>query len=171
MAKHFEGGGCGIRPFIDLWILDRVVKVDKLSCDELLRKAGLLKFANASRSMSEIWFAGKEPDGVSQQMQHYLLHGGVYGSTDNRVAIEQRRRGGRAGYLLSRIFAPYAKLRRYYPILEKHKWLMPVMQIRRWFMLLRPEIASLAKRELALNKSLDATYIDQTSELFEKIGL
>lgn len=27
MAKHFENGGCGIRPFMDLWILDHIKKL------------------------------------------------------------------------------------------------------------------------------------------------
>lgn len=171
MAKHFENGGCGIRPFIDLWILDNVAKVDRLSCDKLLQKGDLLKFANVSRKLSEIWLECKEPDERSLQMQDYLMHGGVYGSTDNRVAFQQRKRGGRIGYLLSRIFVPYAKLKRYYPILENHKWLMPAMQIRRWFMLLKPEVARMAKSEIAINKALDSTYAVQMRELQEKVGL
>lgn len=171
MAKHFENGGCGIRPFIDLWILDNVAKVDRSACDALLQKGDLLKFANASRSLSEIWFDGKKPDAISIEMQDFILHGGVYGTTENRVAVQQKKRGGRIGYLWSRIFVPYTKLRRYYPILEKHRWLTPVMQIRRWFMLLKPEVAKMAKNEIANNKALDSTYAARMRELVEKIGL
>ena len=35
MAKHFESGGCGIRPFLDLWILDNKVDHDKEKRDIL----------------------------------------------------------------------------------------------------------------------------------------
>ena len=80
-------------------------------------------------------------------------------------------RGGRAGYLLSRVFAPYAKLKRYYPILEKYRWLMPVMQIRRWLMLLRPDIAKMAQSEIVLNQTIDSSQSAQITELLEEIGL
>ncbi len=46
--------------------------------DGLLSQGGLLKFTNASRTLSEVWFGGKEPDELSLQMQEFLLHGGVY---------------------------------------------------------------------------------------------
>ena len=171
MAKHFENGGCGIRPFIDLWILDHMKDIDQSACDVLLSQGGLLKFTNASRKLSEVWFGGTEPDELSLQMQEFLLHGGVYGSTDNRVALQQKKKGGRIGYVLSRIFIPYAKLKRYYPVLEKHRWLMPFMQIRRWFMLLNPDVARMAKREMAVNGKLVKTKSDEMNSFLDDIGL
>ena len=120
MAKHIETGGCGIRPFIDLWLLDHVVKGDPSARDDLLQTGHLLTFATAVRKLSRVWFAGEKADPLSHRLEHFLLHGGVYGSTDNRVALHRKSRGGRLGYLLSRIFAPYEKLKSYYPILEKH---------------------------------------------------
>ncbi len=171
MAKHFENGGCGIRPFIDLWILDHMKDIDLSARDVLLSQGRLLKFSNASRMLSEVWFGGKEPDELSLQMQEFLLHGGVYGSTDNRVALQQKKKGGRMGYVLSRIFIPYAKLKRYYPVLEKHRWLMPLMQIRRWFMLLNPNVAKMAKREIAMNRNLAKTKSDEMNVFLDNIGL
>lgn len=79
--------------------------------------------------------------------------------------------GGRFRYIVSRMFIPYAKLKRYYPILEKHRWLMPIMQIRRWFMLLRPDIASMAKREIAVNSNLEKTKADKMNDLLRNVGL
>ena len=139
--------------------------------DGLLSQGGLLKFTNASRTLSEVWFGGKEPDELSLQMQEFLLRGGVYGSTDNRVALLQKKKGGRIGYVLSRIFIPYAKLKRYYPVLEKHRWLMPLMQIRRWFMLLNPDVAKMAKREMAINGNLAKTKTDEMNSFLDDIGL
>lgn len=171
MAKHFETGGCGIRPFLDLWILDRIEGADKSARDALLEQGGLLQFAEAARRLSEVWFGACEHDALTEQLQAFLLHGGVYGSTDNRVALNQTKKGGRFGYLLSRIFIPFAKLKRYYPILEKHPWLMPAMQVRRWFMLLKPDVATMAKRELATNGSLERSKADQMKMFLDEIGL
>ena len=171
MAKHFETGGCGIRPFIDLWILDHMDDVDIVARDALLSQGSLLKFTTVARELSEVWFGGKEADELTLQMQEFILHGGVYGSIDNRVAIQQKKQGGRFGYVLSRVFVPYAKLKRYYPVLEKHPWLMPIMQIRRWFMLLNPDVARMAKKEMAVNKKIERTEANEMNGFLENIGL
>jgi len=171
MAKHFENGGCGIRPFLDLWILDHMVNADHVGRDALLEQGGLLQFAQVCRRLSKVWLGGEEMDAVSLQMQSFILDGGVYGSHDNRVALQQKKKGGRVGYILSRIFVSYAKLKRYYPVLEKHPWLFPFMQVRRWFMLLRPDVAKMAKRELAVNSSIDREKTDQMNAFLKQIGL
>ena len=171
MAKHFENGGCGIRPFIDLWILDHMDGADSHERDKLLFDGDLLRFANTSRKLSNIWFENEETDELSLQMQDFILHGGVYGSSDNRVALQQRKQGGRIGYILSRVFVPYAKLKRYYPILEKRRWLAPVMQIRRWFMLLKPEVAKMAKQEMEINSNIEKSKANEMSSFLVNIGL
>ena len=171
MAKHFENGGCGIRPFMDLWILDHMKDADVSARDARLSEGRLLKFANVSRKLSRVWFGGEEADALSLQMQNFLLHGGVYGTADNRVALGQKKMGGRVGYMLSRIFIPYEKLKRYYPVLEKHRWLMPVMQVRRWFTLFDPSVAKMARREMSANQKLDKTKSEQMNTFLEGIGL
>lgn len=171
MAKHFETGGCGIRPFIDLWILDHLDGANSTVRDALLAKSGLLTFANACRALSQVWLGGRAHDALTAQMQEFLLHGGAYGSADNRVALQQNKKGGRLGYIMSRIFVPYARLKRYYPILEKHRWLTPFMQVRRWFMLIKPDVAKMARKELQTNKSLSRNKADEMQDLLENIGL
>lgn len=71
--------------------------VDLSARDEILSCGGLLKFAEASRTLSEVWFGYKKPDETTLQMQEFLLHGGLYGSIDNRVALGQKKKGGRVG--------------------------------------------------------------------------
>ena len=171
MAKHFENGGCGIRPFLDLWILDNLENVDKSLRDDLLVQGGLFQFAEISRKLSRAWFDDGETDDLLLQLQDFILHGGVYGSAENRVALQQTKKGGRFGYLLSRIFIPFAKLKRYYPILEKYPWLTPIMQIRRWFMLTRPSVMKMAKREIAVNGNLDKGKACEMSSFLENMGL
>ncbi len=171
MAKHFEVGGCGIRPFIDLWILDHIDGAESAARDALLQTGGLFTFAEACRRLSRCWLEDAELDEVSQRLQDYIISGGVYGTAQNRVALQQQRKGGRVGYLLSRIFVPFARLKRYYPILERHPWLMPVMQVRRWFMLLRPSVAKMAKTELAANRAIDRSQNEHMTDFLLEIGL
>ncbi len=171
MAKHFENGGCGIRPFLDLWLLDHREKETAASRNAWLERGKLLKFADAARTLSEVWFGEKEPNTTALQMQEFLLRGGVYGSTDNRIAIQQKKRGGRWGYVVSRVFIPYAKLKRYYPVLERYPFLTPILQVRRWFMLLNPKIARMAKAEMASNGSLDKAKAEEMNAFLDQMGL
>jgi len=136
----------------------------------LLARAGLEKFAMAAKTLSEVWFDHKPADDLSLQMQDYLLQGGVFGSSENRVALHQAEKGGRLGYFKSRMFAPYEKLKRYYPILMKHRWLMPVMQVRRWLMIFNSDVFNRTKRELRTNHSIDSARADEMHFLLKKLG-
>ena len=49
MAKHFGNGGCGIRPVLDLWLLNRKQGFTKDKRDALLSRGGLLDFERGRR--------------------------------------------------------------------------------------------------------------------------
>ena len=170
MAKHVQTGGCGIRPFVDLWILDRLEHTPQ-SREELLEKGGLLGFANVARKLSRVWMEGEAEDAAPLNFQQFLFTGGVYGSSENRVALRQGNSGGWLRYFLSRLFVPHEKLKGYYPILEKYPWLMPVMQVRRWFMLLDPSVAKMAKSEWIVSSSLDGDRADGMKILMDQLCL
>lgn len=44
MAKHFIHGGCGIKPFIDLWIIKNKIGFDGGKAQKMLQESGLLAF-------------------------------------------------------------------------------------------------------------------------------
>ena len=170
MAKHFEEGGCGIRPFLDMWILESNVSYTKKR-RELLERGELLRFSECCEKLSRVWFGGEEHDDVSNALEEYILRGGVYGSVENRVAAKQTKEGGRSKYFISRIFLPYDTLKMVYPVLQKHKWLLPLMQVRRWFRVVFGGRAKVAMHELEANRSMSRESIDSTEKLFENIGL
>ena len=171
MEKHFECGGCGIRPFIDLWLIENRGNGDLSQYRSLLDQGNLFCFAQAVVKLSHVWLGNDVPDVISERLEKFILQGGTYGSAMNRVALHQKTRGGKYSYIISRVFAPYEKLKSYYPILEKHRWLMPVMQIRRWFMLLSPDVVRMAKSELEANKHLAQYDVDDATQLLVDIGI
>jgi len=171
LAKPFQEGGCGVRPFVDLWLLEHRVEHDVEARNALLERGGLLKFANAVRLLCAVWFDGEAHTDVTRAMEAFLLEGGVYGTMENRVSLQQNKKGGKLRYILSRIFLPYDALKFNYPILQKHKWLMPVMQVRRWFNLLLRGRLRRSMHELNVNaKTTDATQ-EGMRRLLREIGL
>ena len=171
MAKHFENGGCGIKPVMDLWVLDRMENVDQERRDQLLDQGGLLKFAQAVRRLSRIWFDSEASDPLSQQMENYILHGGVYGTDDNRILFQQKKKGGRIRYLCSRIFLPYDKIKFYYPILQKHRWLTPIMEIHRWLRVMFCGRTGQTLWEIKFAANVTEAESQKAQEFLENIGL
>ncbi len=136
MEKHFESAGCGVRFFLDMWLLNHRCEFDRAKREALLREGGLLAFARAAERLSEVWFSDAEHDELTRRMEQYVFRGGVFGGKDNRIATQQVRMGGRIGYFFYLVFLPYREMRRKYPSLERFKFLLPFYHIHRWFSLI-----------------------------------
>lgn len=138
MAKHFAVGGCGVRAFLDIWVMNHKMSFDKEKRYALLKEGGLLQFAKAAESVSEVWFSGAAPTDMDVAVSNYILRASLYGDKANRAALGQAKNGGKLKYLLTqRVFMPYSYLKDEYPVLKKHKWLTPWYQVVRWFRMLR----------------------------------
>ena len=171
MAKHVIRGGCGIRPFIDLWLLDRVDGIDEARRDDLLKRGGLWGFATAVRKLSKIWIEGALKDGISEQLENYILHGGVYGNIENRIKIRQQKMGKGLKFVFSRIIISYDCIKTYYPILRKHRWLTPFMQVRRWCDLIYYGHLRRVIKELRYESNMPKTEDTDIRIFLDNIGL
>lgn len=154
MAKHFETGGCGIRPLLDLWIINQKMKYDQKIVNDMLTECQLCKFYKEATLLSEIWFSNKEHTPLTLKMQDFIINAGSYGTIENRVAIGNRRRGGKLGYVFRRLFLPYSLLKAYYPRLEKFPILFPYYQFKRWVNFIFKKNKKLAFSELKYNQSV-----------------
>lgn len=86
--------------------------------------------------------------------------------------MRQLQLGGRARYLLSRIWMPYGDLLRKYPALEGRPALMPLYQLRRWGQLLLSSSATKRSlHELQLAASTTGEIRARTRDLLETLGL
>ena len=172
MAKHFvETGGCGIRPFLDIWVLNHRIDFDRETRDKLLSDGGLRIFAKQAELLSEVWFGNAEHTEITRQMEEYILRGGVYGTTTNRVAVQQQKKGGKVRYALSKIFIPYDVIKFHYPILQKHKWLTPIMEVRRWGKLIFCGHLKRTVNELKYNSTISEDVAAEAKTLLKNVGL
>ncbi len=170
MAKHFENGGCGIRPFIDLYVLDNL-DVDLEKRLDLLAKGELLTFAQVVKALNGVWFNNEKQDSLLKQVEEFILSGGLYGTVENRVTLLQDKKGGKFKYITSRIFLSHKQLKILYPVLEKHKWLTPVFEVVRWFKLIFCGRFKRGVRELKHSQSLTKEQTAKAKEFLENIGL
>lgn len=171
MAKHFVYGGCGVRPFLDLWVLNHRAPFDHENRSAILAEGGLLTFAAEAQALSEVWFGNTEHTDITRQMQDYLLKGGVYGTTKNRVSVQQVKHGGKFRYALSRIWLPYDILKFHYPSLVGKRALLPFYEVRRWFKLLFCGGVKRSVNELRLNSSATNEEQTETKEMLSKLEI
>ena len=171
MAKHVRGGGCGMRPFLDLWVLNHRANCNREKREALLKQGGLLQFATAVEKLSEIWFSAAPMDADSEKFEQFLLRAGVYGSMENRVMVGSSHKGGKLQYALSRIFLSYDTLKLYYPVIKRYRALTPVFQFVRWFRILLTGRTQYAANELRTNVAGSSRQIMLVKELFEYLRL
>lgn len=172
MAKHFEVGGCGIRAFLDIWIMQNRMEHDPAQREKLLQEGGLWQFARGMEQVADYWFCDTTPNEMTEQVSDYILRASLYGDNANRAALGQARMGGKFQYLLlRRIFMPYDFLKAEYPVLQKHKWLTPVYQPVRWVRMLRDGALKKTAAEWKANTANDAESTKSAKKLLDYLGL
>lgn len=104
-------------------------------------------------------------------MEAYILRGCMYGTNANRIAVQQQKKGGKVKYALSKIFIPYNVIKFHYPILQKHRWLTPVMEVRRWGKLIFCGHLKRTVKELEYNSTISVDAAAETRALLKNVGL
>ena len=170
MAKHFVDGGCGMRPFVDLWVIKNKMHYDQEKLAALLAECGLSSFGTAAMALSDAWLAGSEHSPLTEEMENYIMASGVYGTTENRVAIAQASRGGKFKYLMTRLFPPFERMAQRYPALRKCALLLPWFYLVRWFSFLGKDKTG-AMNELRHNASVSEDKQARLVSMCEELGL
>ncbi len=171
MAKHFVYGGCGVRTVLDVWILNHKLVFDENERRKLLDKCGLGTFASYVEQLAEIWFGDRPHNDTTEGLEYFVLKGGVYGTVENRVYVQRNKEGGKFRFFLSRIWLPYDVLKFQYPVLKKHKGLLPIYEIRRWFRLLSKGRAKSCLGELKISSKSGDENVMKMQKLLEDLKL
>ena len=161
MAGHFRVGGCGVRSFLDLYLMRKYNQYDERILAGLLKEGGLASFNNAVVKVADCWFGGGERTELVVEIESYVLYAGMYGDMQNRVAVAKIENGGKWKFLFFRIFLPYEKLKFQYPKLQKWPILYPFYVVKRWFKLLRKD-----SRKKSLKELKEATQGDTKKQEF-----
>jgi len=171
MAHHFQNGGCGIRPFIDLYLLEDKLAFDRERMMDFCTRAGVAQFYECVRQVNGVWFDGKPHTDVTRRIEEYVLSGGVYGTKSNAIAVGNKKTGNKFVYILRRIFMPYHALKYKYPVLKKHPWLTPIFQVVRWVQMLLNKRLGTYTREFRAIQNLSDERLSEINLLLNDVGL
>ena len=164
-------GGCGIRPVIDLWLLEKALTIDKSILTTLLSEAKLLRFYESVKRLAAVWLEEEAYTDIVKHMEDYVLQGGVYGNLHNKVLVQQQKKNGKMAYILQRVFVPYDKLKYLYPVIIKHRWLIPFVQIHRWFNIIFSGRAKRSMQELSYTTNISKSQAEEMKAFLDEIGL
>ena len=170
MAYHFVNGGCGIRPFADLYLLEKNLQYDENSLSKLCEMCGIDKFRLSMEKLSRVWMENEERDKLSNRVEQHIFSGGLYGNLETGSAVKHAKEGGHLKYIMTRVFQPYNVIKEKYPILKKHKWLMPIYQVKRWGVVLTLKRDGIGKH-LKAGTGVSKEEINKKIELFDDVGL
>ena len=170
MSYHVIGGGCSVRYFMDLFLLENKLEFDKTIFGKMLEECGLVKFYKAISKLARVWFADESHDDVTLSLQKYILFGGIYGTKVNSIAVNDEKKSTVA-YVADRIFMPYEKLCITYPYLKGRKYLLPFYQVKRWCRTLKNHRYASASEELKANRGVSEDRIHEFSGLLTELEL
>ena len=171
MLKHFMCGGCGIRSFIDLWVMKNGWDMNVEKRDRLLERTNLVLFAKSCEELADVWFDFKTHTDTTRQLEKFIITGGNYGSVDNMVRVRQTAAGGRLSYVISRIFLSYNSLKAVYPGLEKRKILYPFYQVKRWFRVFKKGKVQKTVNELKVSRNIASEKSEDAKKLLLSLGI
>lgn len=171
MVNHFLRGGCGIRTFIDLYFIEKNITHDASKLSILMKETGIDIFYNTALKCIDTWFGNSDSTEIVELIEDFILKGGVYGSRENRINVDQNKQGGKIKYFLSRIFIPYDTLKYKYTILQKHSILLPLMWVVRLFTLLSSQKRKRAKRELEIHQNISSTAEMKTERMLHLLDI
>lgn len=168
-AAHLKRGGCGVRTFLDTWLLNHRVPFDKQKRQELLEKSDLSKAADAFEIIAEKWFSGAANDDY-QLLEDFIFSGGVYGGLNYQMRKQINSGGSKARYYFTRIFPHVDDMHKRYPVLNERPYLLPAYWVKRWF--------SVTKRSTSSRIRSEVTYVDSEMDsarkmlnIFEELGI
>lgn len=171
MSYHFLSGGCGIRSLMDIWIMEHKMGITYECARELLEKADIYRFAEEISKLAEICFSGEPKDEFSDTILSYIFSGGVYGTSQNKIAVKKSKSKSTLLYALQRLFLPYKSMVTLYPILHKLPFLLPFCWIARLCKMLFGGKAKHTIRELKTVNNVSDDKINTIILMRERLGL
>lgn len=134
MAKHFYERGCGIRNIVDVYYYRQLYETtwDEAKITTELDKCGLTIFENRIHTLARVWLGGQKPDLFSELLFNYMVDCGIYGKGEyglwgkfamlNKSSNIKYQSYAKWWYY----FPPTSYMKRDYPWLKRHPYLLVV---------------------------------------------
>ena len=123
-VKHYSRNGTGLRTLVDIYILLKKLNLDwqYVKCE--LDKMDLLDKANELKELAIALFDGLPLTEEQELLFDKICQMGVYGTYKTRIDNELSKKN-KQSYLMERLFMPIESIKLAYPVVYRHKILLP----------------------------------------------
>lgn len=133
LYKHYIEGGCGIRLFFDLYLLESSCTLNFGYIKSELLKIDLWDFCKRVQELNSILFLQKEYSKNNKILLSYIFASGIYGSYDfnvlSQIDVNKNFNKSKATFFLKAWFVPMDTMKESYHILNKAPFLLPLCYI------------------------------------------
>ena len=141
LYKHFSFGGCGLRQFMDVYVLTKSLDLDYEYINRELKKLELTDFFETVKKVNSVVFEGEKPDENILDICDYIFSNGTFG-TDRIIAVNEFGAQDKnilvwkIRYFANRWGLSYSRMKENYKVLEKVPVLLPFCWIHKGFRVL-----------------------------------
>lgn len=166
-AKHYRAGGIGVLHMADIYLYLSTKELNNRYVRDELNKLQILKFYDNVVSTIENWFNNGLGNERIDLITDWIFKNGLWGTSKSRTMAAAVRTSKSTSvksigfkYMIGQVFPRIEGMQLRYPVLKKHKYLLPFMWIARWLDLLlfkRNRVRNKIKQiELTNEKSVSA---------------
>ena len=171
MGRHLLHGGCGVRPFIDLWLLESKMSYNESKLRAILLNTGLVSLYDAASNLGKVWLENKEHTEQTRLLEEYILFGGVYGNSRNSAKVQAAKGVSKTKSFLNLMFLSRENLEVLYPNLKKHPTMLPLYHIKRWFRIFNKKKRDKVKYLTKTRNNVGQASANTTKVMLEYLGL
>ncbi len=141
LYKHFTFGGCGIRQFMDVYVLMKNEKLDYSYIEKEIETLKLTSFYNTVKNVNQVIFQGEKPDKDTLEICEYIFSNGTFG-TDKIIAVNEFNAQSKnmffwkTKYFASRWGLSYTSMKKKYKFLKWMPFLLPFCWLHKGFYVL-----------------------------------
>ncbi len=174
LYKHFTFGGCGLRQYLDIYVMTQKMKLDFEYIRSELRSFGMEGFLDTTLRLNRFFFDGEKPDDELIEIAEFVFNNSTFGNADNRLVLDYDKGHGEKRtlwrnimYFMERWQLNYSQMKKRYKILKYLPFLLPFCWIHRLFaaLLFRRDTIKASVGDVGKMNSDFSDYINHIMEI------
>ncbi len=138
LYKHFTFGGCGLRQYLDIYVMTKKMELDMDYIRSELKSFGMEGFLDTTLKLDRFFFDGEKPDDELIEIAEFVFNNSTFGNAENRLVLdydkqngEKRTLWGNITYFMDRWGLNYSQMKERYKVLKYLPFLLPFCWIYR----------------------------------------
>lgn len=174
LYKHFTFGGCGLRQYLDIYVMTQKMKLNMDYIRSELKSFGMDGFLDTTLKLNRFFYDGEKPNDELIEIAEFVFNNSTFGNADNRLVLdydkghgEKRTLWGNIKYFMERWGLNYSQMKLKYKVLKYLPFLLPFCWIYRLItaLLFRRNVIKASVDDVGKMNSDFSDYINHIMEI------